>query len=53
MKNGDRERLNAFINAPLKAPKASAIIESIIPVIGRDVLDRRSWNIKTSDKTVH
>jgi len=53
MKNGDRERLNAFIDAPLKAPKTSAIIESIIPVIGRDVLDRRSWNIKTSDKTVH
>ena len=53
MKNGDRETLNAFINAPLKAPKASAIIKSVIPVIGRDVLDRRSLNIKTSGKTVH
>ncbi len=53
MKNGDRETLNAFINAPLKAPKASAIIKSIIPVIGRDVLDRRSLNIKTSGKTEH
>ena len=39
IKNGDRETLNTFINAPLKAAKASAIIKSMIPIIGPDILD--------------
>ena len=46
MKNEDRETLNVFINAPLKAAKASAIIKSMTPLIGWDILDRRSLNIK-------
>ena len=44
--NGEREALNTFVNAPLKAARASADTKSMIAIIGRDKLNPVSLSIK-------